>query len=80
MPLTRDQRAFYGRMGAHAVHARYDARDLTAAARAKFLERFEDEVDPERKLPADERARRAEHARKLYFSRLRMKRGKGAEA
>jgi hypothetical protein len=61
-----------GRLGAHALHAKYDSRDLTAKARAKFLRRFLDEVDPGRELPEGERLRRAEHARKAYFTRLAM--------
>jgi len=42
----------------------------TAAARATFLERFEDEVDPDRELPEAERLRRAKCARSAYFARL----------
>jgi hypothetical protein len=34
------------------------------------LERFEDQVDPERKLPVVERDRRAVAARRAYFARL----------
>jgi hypothetical protein len=36
----------------------------------QFDQRFLDEVDPERKLPEAERQRRAEHARKAYFTAL----------
>lgn len=57
-----------GRIGAHALHARYDSRSLTKAAREHFLARFEAEVDPDRRLAPEERARRAEHARKAYFT------------
>jgi hypothetical protein len=42
----------------------------TAPARAAALKRFEDAVDPDRKLPAEERARRAEAARRAWFTRL----------
>ena len=59
-----------GRIGAYAMHAHYDARRTTSAARAAFLARFEREVDPDGVLSPDERARRAEHARKAYFARL----------
>jgi len=52
------------------MHARHDARDTTAKARAAFLARFEREVDPDGMLPPQERARRAEHARSAYFARL----------
>jgi hypothetical protein len=66
-PNERSQRA---RIGAHAMHAQHDARETTAKARAAFLARFLDEVDPNRELPEPERLRRAEHARSAYFARL----------
>jgi predicted DNA-binding transcriptional regulator AlpA len=47
-----------------------NSRELTKNARAKFDQRFIDEVDPDRVLPESERLRRAEHARKAYFTRL----------
>lgn len=73
--MTRDrlspaERSLRGRMGAYALHARYDARQTTAAARDAFLRRFLDEVDPGRVLPESERLRRAAAARKAYFTRL----------
>jgi hypothetical protein len=40
------------------------------------MERFYDEVDPERVLPEAERELRAQSARKAYFSRLAMKSAK----
>lgn len=45
----------------------------TAPARAAMLAKFELEVDPDGQLPPDERARRAESARKAHFSRLALK-------
>lgn len=42
----------------------------TAPARKAFDERFVDQVDPERRLPPSERARRAEAARRLHMTRL----------
>ena len=45
----------------------------TAPARAAFHERFVDQVDPERALPTSERARRAEAARRLYFTKLALR-------
>jgi hypothetical protein len=59
-----------GRLGGLATSARYDSKNQTAAARASFLRRFEDEVDPSRILPEDERQRRAEAARRFYMARL----------
>ncbi len=42
----------------------------TWPARQKFLQRFEREVDPDGKLPPDERHRRAEHAKRAYMLKL----------
>ena len=42
----------------------------TAPARAAFHERFVDQVDPERKLPPSEHARRADAARRAHMTRL----------
>lgn len=66
-------RVLRGRLGAYVTHSRHDSRAITAAARKTFLERFEREVDPDGALPPDERRRRAEHARKAYFTRLQLK-------
>jgi hypothetical protein len=43
----------------------------TRPAREAFLRRFEREVDPDGKLPPDERARRANHALRAHMLRLR---------
>ena len=67
---THSQRS---RAAAHRLHATHDSRELTAAGRKKFLDRFLDEVDPERRLPEPERIRRAEHAKRAYFLELSMK-------
>lgn len=74
--LTPEQRSMRGRIAAHAMHARNDSRETTAAGRKAFLSRFEAEVDPDRVLPAAERQRRAEHARKSYFARLSLQSAK----
>lgn len=63
-------RSAIARLGAHSVHAKYDSRELTAKGRAKFLSRFEDEVDPDRTLSEADRMQRATAARRAYFSRL----------
>jgi hypothetical protein len=68
--LTPAERTLRARMGAYVVHSRYDPRQTTAPARAAFMKRFLDEVDPERLLPEPERLRRAASARKAYFTRL----------
>jgi hypothetical protein len=65
--------AMRGRIGAHRLHATHDARETTAKARAAALTRFEREVDPDGTLPEAERQRRAEHAKKAYFTALAYK-------
>ena len=67
----RAERILRARMAAHALHAKVsDPKAHTAPARAVFLSRFEREVDPEGVLTPEERARRAEHAKKAYFLKL----------
>jgi hypothetical protein len=51
----------------------YDSAELTKAARAAFNDRFVTQVDPERLLPEAERQRRAESARKAYYTELAAK-------
>jgi hypothetical protein len=63
-------RTLAARVGAYSLHAQRDPKITTARARAAFLARFVDEVDPERKLPEAERLRRAEYAKSAYFARL----------
>lgn len=58
------------RMAAYMLHARYDPRETTKAARRAFNQRFLDQVDPNGQLPERESQRRAEAARKAYFTRL----------
>lgn len=69
-PLTPEQRSLRAKLAAHAMHAKHDTRETTVAGRAKFDERFVDEVDPGRVLPEPERQRRASHARRAYFAKL----------
>ena len=72
----RSRRALQARMAAHALHAKVqDPAAHTAPARRVFLSRFEREVDPEGVLEPQERARRAEHAKKAYFLSLARKSG-----
>jgi hypothetical protein len=60
------------RIAAEISWARTEDRSArTRPAREAFLRRFEDEVDPERKLSPDERTRRANHALRAYMLRLR---------
>ena len=70
---TPTERALHGRLAAHAKWAKTDPVEGTAPARKAFLDRFEREVDPDGVLPPADRARRAEHARKAYFTRMALK-------
>ena len=63
-------RRLAGRIGAYTVHSRHDGREITAAARHAFGERFLKQVDPEGILTPEERMRRADAARKAYFAQL----------
>lgn len=71
--LSPEQRSLHASLAAHALHAKYDSREVTAPARKGFMARFEREVDPEGLLPVQERARRAEHAMKAHMKRLALK-------
>jgi hypothetical protein len=72
--ITPAERSLRARLAAHTSWANTaDPAARTAAARAAALERFERQVDPDGVLTADERARRAAHARKAYFARLALK-------
>jgi hypothetical protein len=62
-----------GRIGGLTTAATSDMRARGASGQAAFSRRFEDEVDPERKLSPVERARRADLARRRYFARIALK-------
>jgi len=70
---TPSERSQQARAAAYANHAKNDSKQLTKSARDKFDARFLDQVDPERTLPEAERLRRAECARKAYFTTLALK-------
>ncbi len=71
--MTPSERALRARMAAYSLHAKRDARETTAAARAAFLDRFDRMVDPDGTLPEAERQRRAAAARKAYFTGLALR-------
>jgi len=59
---------------AHASWANTDDRTArTASARSAAMARFEAQVDPDGVLTEAERSRRADHARKAYFTQLALK-------
>jgi hypothetical protein len=69
--LTPEQRAMRASIAAHVQWAKEsDPTARTATARKAFMERFEREADPDGVLDPAERARRAEHLRRAYFTRL----------
>jgi len=71
--LSKSQRSLRARVAAHSLHGQRDSRELTAAARTTFCEKFEDLVDPDGALPQAERQRRVEQLRHAYFARLALK-------
>jgi hypothetical protein len=71
--LDPERAALLGRVGGHTTQSRHDGKEITAPARAAFLDSFEREVDPDLVLPEAERRRRAKHARKAHFARLALK-------
>lgn len=75
MPVApKSERRLRAQLAAHTSWANTaDPTARTAPARRAYLQRFEDLVDPERTLPAAERSRRAEHARKAHFAALALK-------
>ncbi|MGO1317129.1 MAG: hypothetical protein ACTMIR_08860 [Cellulomonadaceae bacterium] len=72
--VTEAERRLRASIAAHESWAQTPDRSArTAPARAALNARFEQQVDPDGLLLPDERARRAEHARKAYFQRLALK-------
>jgi hypothetical protein len=61
------------RIAAFALHAQRDPRETTRAGREAFIARFDREVDPEGTLPEAERRRRAEAAKRAYFTALALR-------
>jgi hypothetical protein len=72
--LEAEDRTLRARIAAHTLHATHDSRDLTAAARSKFLGKFYAETDPT--LPEEERIRRAEHLLRAHMTRLALRSAK----
>lgn len=71
--MTPEERRLRARLGGLTRHAYCDSREATAPARKAFLERFYNQVDPERVLTPGERERRAEAAKKAHMTRLALK-------
>ncbi len=69
--LTPQERSFRARIAAHALHAAGGTN--TVPARARLDQQYEDLVDPDRELSAEERARRVKHARTAHMLSLSLK-------
>jgi hypothetical protein len=78
--LSPAERSLIARAAAFRLHSLYDSQDLTANARAAFADRFVRQVDPDRLLPEAERQRRAECARKGYYTALAAKSARARRA
>lgn len=72
-PLTPAQRSLRSRLAALELHSRTDGTAHTAPARSAFIKRFETQVDPDHRLPAPERERRAQLALRGHMTRLAFK-------
>jgi hypothetical protein len=75
--LTPERAATLGRIGGLVKSSRHEPRAATAAAREAFLRSFEDQVDPDRVLPPEERSRRALALRRAHMTSLALKRHDG---
>jgi hypothetical protein len=72
--MTPSQRSARARMGAYAQQATHDTHDTTRAAQhASQVKRYEDQVDPDRVLSEEERARRVRAARRAYMIGLALR-------
>jgi hypothetical protein len=75
--LSPSERSLRAQIAAHESWAHTEDRAArTAKARQASLDRFEDHVDPDRKLSPAERTKRAENARKAHFKRMALKSAK----
>lgn len=71
--LTAEQRTLRARLAAYRLHATHDPKETTKKAREAFASRFERQVAPNGVLAPAERARRAEAARRAYFTGLALR-------
>lgn len=75
--MTPEQKSRQARVAIYSRLAKTsDRREMTAAARAASMSRFERQVDPDGLLDPVERATRAEFAKKAYFTLLATKSAK----
>jgi hypothetical protein len=68
--LNAEERRLRASIAGHASQAKHGSAKLLAAAHEANQTKFEDDVDPDRVLPPEERARRAKSARSAYMQQL----------
>jgi hypothetical protein len=70
LSLSPEQRSLRASTAAFKRWSKEDPKPALAKVREGWWRRFEDEVDPDRKLPEQERHRRAEAAMKGHMARM----------
>jgi hypothetical protein len=79
--MTPEQRQARSRLAAYVQWSRTPDRTArTQTARDAFWQRFLDQVDPEQRLPEEQRVKMAQAARRAHFTRLSMKSAKARAA
>ena len=68
--LTPSERVLRARLAAHVGHSRHDSKELTAPLATSSISGSSMRLTQDRVLTESERNRRADHARKAYFTRL----------
>lgn len=74
--LTPAERSVRARIAAHHRWAKTDPAEASESARRRIEDRFLREADPTGLLAPAERARRADHLKRAYFSGLALKSAK----
>ncbi len=81
MPLSPSQKRIRASIAGNIGWARTEDRTArTKPGRDAAYKKFEDEIDPERKLPPEELARRVAHLRRAHFQRLALASSKARQA
>jgi hypothetical protein len=70
LSLSPEQRRLRAQTAAYMRWSKEDPREGTKPARAAYMRRFVDQVDPDRTLPELERERRAQAALKGHMARM----------
>jgi hypothetical protein len=71
---TRSEQSILASIASHESWAKTpDRAARTAPARAAMMAKFDREVDPHNVLTPQERAKRAENAKRAYYQRLALK-------